>query len=62
MPENNEIEILEKKLSKCYEIMGKEIEHCPKGFDCLYDDWMQDRDCKKCWENYINRLTERGKL
>ena len=37
MPEN---ETLNMKLHKCYEIMGKEIEHCPKGYDCLYDEWM----------------------
>lgn len=62
MPEN---ETLNMKLHKCYEIMGKEIEHCPKGFDCLYEDWMfpegQKKDCAKCWENYINRLIEKDK-
>ena len=52
----------EKKLEKCFEIMAKEISHCPKGYDCLYDKWMViKRNCAKCWENYINRLVEKEK-
>lgn len=27
-------------LNKCLEVMVKEIPHCPKGFACIYDDWI----------------------
>lgn len=57
-----EIEEKDRKLKKCYEIMGNDINHCPKGYDCLYDEWMQERDCHKCWERYIDRLAKQGKL
>lgn len=46
-------------LNKCLEVMAKEIPHCPKGFACIYDDWIQDRDCKVCWKNYVKREIEK---
>jgi len=26
---------------------------CPKGKDCLYDDWIVPRNCNECWKEYL---------
>jgi len=44
-----------KALDKATEIIVKEVGHCPKGRDCLYDDWIVERDCKRCWKEWLSK-------
>ena len=35
------------------------ISICPKGRGCLYETWMEDRDCNKCWKDYLLEKAEK---
>ena len=50
------IDVLEKALDKAIEEINRGVDglsHCPKNRDCLYDDWIRERDCGKCWKEYL---------
>ncbi|MBQ0112061.1 MAG: hypothetical protein KBT03_02930 [Bacteroidales bacterium] len=51
-----QLEISNKTLEKAVEEINKGVDgisHCPKGRDCLYDDWIEERNCNKCWSDYL---------
>lgn len=47
----DEMDVLRSALEVATNIIDIEIEHCPKGKDCLYDG--ETRRCKNCWQDYL---------
>lgn len=55
-----------KQLEKALDIASEQISigiegvsACPKGFDCIYDTWQQDRDCKECWHRALLKFADK---
>lgn len=43
------IDLAIKEINKGVDGLSK----CPKKRDCLNDDWIEERDCDKCWKDYL---------